>query len=103
MKFKEFNELVENESYVNKEYISKIYYSFYIRTLDDEMYNKYLYYDFLFSKDTSNLMRLENTSRFNYYINKMIHNMKDVIALEKIYLFMNNKETLFKLLLKKRM
>lgn len=69
--------------------------------LDDKIYNKYLYYDFLYSKDISNLIELRNTSEFDYYINKMIQSTKDVITLEKIYIFLERKEELFKLLFNK--
>lgn len=98
--YKEFDKVVENEKYINKEYIQKVYYYFYLNSLDDEVYNKYLYYDFLYSKDISDLMNLRNTSKFYYYINKMLQNTKDVIILEKIYLFLDDKEELFKLLFK---
>lgn len=98
--YKEFDKVVENEKYINKEYIAKIYYSFYLDLLDNEIYNKYLYYDFLYSKDISDLIKLKNTPKFDYYINKMLQNTKDVITLEKIYLFLDDKEELFKLLFK---
>lgn len=99
--YENFNTKVENEKYLNKEYIAKIYYNFYLRLLDDEIYNQYCYYDFLYNKDFSNLISLKKTERFEYYINKMIKNTKDVITLEKIYIFLDNKEGLFKLLFKK--
>ena len=98
--YKEFDKAVEHEKYINKEHIAKIYYNFYLELLDDEIYNKYLYYDFLYSKDISNLITLKSTSEFDYYINKMLQNVKDVIILEKIYLFLDDKEKLFKLLFK---
>ena len=44
---------------------------------------------------------MKNSSRFDYYIDKLLNNTKDVIALEKIYLFLNKKEELFHLLLTK--
>lgn len=99
--YENFNTKVENEKYLNKEYIAKIYYNFYLILLDDEIYNQYCYYDFLYNKDLSNLISLKKTERFEYYINKMIKNTKDVITLEKIYIFLDNKEELFKLLFKK--
>lgn len=99
--YENFNKTVENERYINKEYIAKIYYHFYLKILDDEIYNQYCYYDFLYNKDVSNLMSLKNTDRFEYYINKIISSTKDVITLEKIYIFLNNKEELFKLLFNK--
>ncbi len=98
--YKEFDKVIENEKYINKEYIAKIYYNFYLELLDDEIYNNYLYYDFLYSKDISNLIKLKGTCEFDNYINKMLKNVKDVIILEKIYLFLNDKEKLFKLLFK---
>ena len=98
--YKEFDKVIENEKYINKEHIAKIYYNFYLELLDDEIYNKYLYYDFLYSKDISNLITLKSTSEFDYYINKMLQNVKDIITLEKIYLFLDDKEKLFKLLFK---
>lgn len=98
--YEEFDKVVENEKYINKEYIAKIYYNFYLKLLDDEIYNKYLYYDFLYSQDISDLRSLKNTSEFDYCINKMLQNVKDVITLEKIYLFLDDKEKLFKLLFK---
>lgn len=98
--YEEFDKMVENEKYINKEYIAKIYYNFHLKLLDDEIYNKYLYYDFLYSQDISDLRSLKNTSEFDYYINKMLQNVKDVITLEKIYLFLDDKEKLFKLLFK---
>lgn len=99
--YKYFNKVLEKEKYLNNEYIGKIYYHFYLRLLDDEIYNQYCYYDFLYNKDISNLMSLKNTDRFDYYINKMITSTKDVITLEKIYIFLDNKEELFKLLCSK--
>lgn len=99
--YRYFNKVVENEKYINKEYIAKIYYNFYLELLDDEIYNQYCYYDFLYNKDASNLIALKNTDKFDYYINKMINNTKDVIALEKIYIFLDNKKELFKLLFNK--
>lgn len=98
--YKEFDKVIENEKYINKEYIAKIYYNFYLELLDDAIYNKYLYYDFLYSKDISDLISLKSTSEFDYYMNKMLQNVKDVITLEKIYLFLDDKEKLFKLLFK---
>ena len=62
------------------------------------MYSKYLYYDFLYNKDVSNLKRLKKTSEFDFYINKILQSTKDVIIREKIYIFLDNKEELFKLL-----
>ena len=99
--YKEFDKVIENEKYINKEYIAKIYYNFYLKLLDDEIYSKYLYYDFLYNKDVSNLIRLKNTSEFDFYINKMFQSTKDVIIREKIYIFLDNKEELFKLLFNK--
>lgn len=99
--YEKFNTKVENEKYLNKEYIAKIYYNFYLKLLDDEIYNQYCYYDLLYKKDFSDLISLKKTERLEYYINKMIKNTKDVITLEKIYIFLDNKEELFKLLLKK--
>lgn len=96
-----FNQKVENEKYLNKEYIAQIYYNFYLKSLDDEMYNQYCYYNFLHSKEFYILKKLKNTEKFEYYINKMIKNTKDVITLEKIYIFLGDKEALFKLLFKK--
>lgn len=96
--YEDFDKAVENEKYINKEYIAKIYYHFYLNLLDDEMYNKYLYYDFLYSKDMSNLIKLKKSSKFDFYITKMLQSTKDVITLEKIYVFLDSKEELFKLL-----
>ena len=96
--YEEFNKVVENEKYINKEYIAKIYYKFYIELLDEEIYNQYLYYDFLYSKDINDLIKLKNKSKLDYYLNKMLENTKDIITLEKIYLFLDDKEKLFKLL-----
>ena len=62
------------------------------------MYSKYLYYDFLYNKDVSNLKRLKKTSEFDFYINKILQSTKDEIIREKIYIFLDNKEELFKLL-----
>lgn len=100
--YEKFNKVVENEKYINKEYIAKIYYNFYLELLDDDIYNKYLYYDFLYCKDISDLIKLKNTPRFDYYINKLLQDTKDVITLEKVYLFLDNKEELFKLLYKQK-
>ena len=99
--YKFFKESMENERYINKESISNIYYKFYLKELDDEMYNEYLYYSFLNSKDIKYLISLKDTPKFDYYINKMIDKTKDVIVLEKIYLFLDKKELLFKLLYNK--
>ena len=96
--YENFDKAIENEKYINKEYISKIYYNFYLKLLDDKMYSKYLYYDFLYNKDVSNLKRLKKTSEFDFYINKILQSTKDVIIREKIYIFLDNKEELFKLL-----
>lgn len=99
--YEEFNEIVENEKYINKEFIAKVYYKFYLKTLDDKIYNKYLYYDFLYSQDTNDLLELKNTAEFDYYIDKIIKSTNNVIILEKIYIFLNRKEELFKLLFNK--
>lgn len=99
--YKHFNKVVENEKYINKEHISKVYYHFYLKILDDEIYNQYCYYSFLYNKDISNLIFLKNTDKFNYYTNKIIKNTRDVITLEKLYIFLNNKEKLFELLFNK--
>ena len=99
--YKYFNSTVEEQKYINKEYIPIVYYNFYLELLDNEIYNQYLYYDFLYSKNIVDLKALQITSNFDYYINKIIKNTKDVIALEKIYIFSDRKEELFKLLFKK--
>ncbi len=99
--YKAFNEEVENEKYINREYISKIYYRFYFDLPYDDIYAQYSYYSFLHSKNIRYLLALKNSSRFDYYIDKLLNNTKDVIALEKIYLFLNKKEELFHLLLTK--
>lgn len=44
------------------------------------------------------LIKLNNTPRFDYYIDKMIQDTKDVCTLGKIYIFLDRKEELFKLL-----
>lgn len=99
--YENFDKAVENEKYINKEYIAQIYYNFYLKLLDDEIYNKYLYYDFLYSKDVSDLKKLKGTPKFDYYINKMLKNTKDVITLEQIYIFLEDTEKLFELLFNK--
>lgn len=99
--YNEFDKMVEDEKYLNKEWIAKIYYNFYLKILDDKMYNKYLYYDFLYSKDLGDLISLKNTTEFEYYINKIIRNTKDVITLERTYAFLDYKEELFNLLFNK--
>lgn len=99
--YKAFNEAVENTNYINKEFIPQIYYKFYFRLEEDEIYEKYSYYSFLYNKNIRYLLALKNSPKFEYYINKLISNTKDVIALENIYLFLNKKEELFKLLFKK--
>lgn len=99
--YRTFNETVGNEKYINKEYISKIYYKFYFRLSKEEIYNQYSYYSFLYDKNIRYLVALKNSSKFDYYINKLINNTKDIIALEKIYLFLDKKRELFKLLLNK--
>ena len=60
-----------------------------------------MYYNFLNSKDINYLKCLKNSENFEYYINKIIKNYKDVIILEKIYVFLNKNEELFNLLNKK--
>ena len=97
--YKEFNKCVEKEKYINKEYIAKAYYSFYLVLSNGEAYDKYLYYSFLFSKNTQYLSILKDSSRFNYYLDKIINNTNDVVILENVYLFLNKKEELLKLLL----
>lgn len=99
--YKLFNKNVENEKYVNQEHISKIYYRFYLRLSREDVYNQYLYYSFLYSKNVKYLLSLKNSSNYDYYINKLINNTENIIALEKIYLFLNKKDELLKLLLKK--
>lgn len=99
--YEKFNAKVENEKYINKEYIAKIYLDFYSRLLDDEIFNQYCYYNFLYNKDEKNLRVLKDTKKFNYYIDKIIKNTKDIITLEKIYIFLDKKEELFTLLFKK--
>jgi len=100
--YEQFNKAVENEKYIHKENIAKIYYHFYLKLSDEEIYNQYLYYDFLYSGNVKNLMALKNTSKFDDYMNKMIKNTKDDIILEKIYAFLDNKEAVLHLLLNER-
>ena len=57
--------------------------------------NKYKYNIFV-EVDSEDLNLYED-----YYINKMVNSTKDVITLEKIYNFLDNKEELFKLLFNK--
>ena len=99
--YKEFNKNVESEKYINKEYIPKIYYKFYLNLLNDDIYDQYSYYSFLYNKNIRYLLNLKKSSKFNYYIDKLMKNTKDVIALENIYLFLNKKDELFNLLLNK--
>lgn len=99
--YKAFNENVENAKYINKEYIPNVYYKFYFRLSEDDIYEQYLYYSYLNNKNIRYLLGLKNSSKFEYYINKLINHTKDVIALERIYLFLDNKEELFKLLFNK--
>ena len=99
--YEEFNRCVEKERYINKEYISNIYYLFYHALSNEEAYEQYLYYGFLFSKEEFYLLDLKSSPRFEYYLNKIINNTKDVEVLENVYLFLNKKEELLKLLLKR--
>ena len=99
--YEEFNKAVENARYINKEHIAKVYYNFYLLLLDNRIYNKYLYYNFLYTKDESNLIKLKNTSEFDYYISEILQSCKDIITLEKIYIFLDCKEELYKLLFNK--
>ncbi len=99
--YKQFNKIVENEKYINKEYIPNIYYNFYLNLLNDDIYDKYAYYSFQHNKKMLYLFDLKKSSNFNYYIDKLMKNTKDVIALENIYLFLNKKEELLNLLLNK--
>ena len=99
--YKAFNQNVECEKYINKEYIPKIYFKFWFMLSEKEIYNQYAYYSFLYNKNIRYLLDLKKSSEFDYYINKLINNIKDVIGLERIYLFLNKKEELFKLLFKR--
>ena len=99
--YKEFNKNVESEKYINKEYIPKIYYKFYLNLLNDDIYAQYSYYSFLYNKNIRYLLNLKKSYKFNYYIDKLMKNTKDVIALENIYLFLNKKDELLNLLLTK--
>ena len=99
--YKKVNEMTENEKYLNNEYIARMYYKFYEITLDQKIYNKYLYYHFLYNKDISNLLQLKKSSEFDYYINKILQKTKDIIALETVYILLERKEALFNLLCSK--
>ena len=99
--YRAFNQNVECEKYINKEYIPKIYFKFWFMLSEKEIYNQYAYYSFLYNKNIRYLLDLKKSSEFDYYINKLINNLKDVIGLERIYLFLNKKEELFKLLFKR--
>lgn len=70
--YERFNAKVENEKYINKEYIAKLYLNLYLKLVDDEIYNQYCYYNFLYNKDERNLRILKDTPSFDYYINKII-------------------------------
>lgn len=100
--YKEFDKIVNSEKYLNKECISNIYYKFYLKILDDKIYNKSIYYGYLYSKDIGYLRILKSTDEFEYYINYIINNEKDIIVLERIYLFLNDKKSLFNLLFNKK-
>lgn len=99
--YKEFNKIVESAKYINKEYIPKIYYKFYFELQNDDIHDQYSYYSFLYNKNILYLLNLKKSSKFNYYIDKLMNETKDIIALEKIYIFLNKKDELLNLLLTK--
>ena len=99
--YEKFYDEVNNEKYINKEKIAGIFYKFYLKELDDEMYDEYSYYSFLNSKELWILKELSKSENFDFYINKIIKNCKDIITMERLYIFLGDIEKLFNLLYKK--
>lgn len=96
-----FKNYLEEKRFFNYENIAKVFYEFYVIEKNCEMYNESIYYNFFNSKDIRYLNFLKFSPQFDYYINRLLNTTKDVIALEKIYITLNKKEELLKLLLKK--
>ena len=100
--YKCFKNCVEEKRFLNYECIAKVFYKFYEITGDDEIYDENIYYSFLSNKDISYLKCLKFSSKFDYYIDRLLNTTKDVIILEKIYIVLDKKDELFKLLFNKQ-
>jgi len=95
-----FKNYLEEKRYVNYENIANVFYKFYLIEDKEDMYNESIYYTFLNSKDIRYLRYLQDSSNFDYYINRLSKTSKDVRILECIYIVLDQKEKLIKLLLK---
>ena len=99
--YKLFDEKVENAKYVNREHISDVYYAFHFRCSDEKIFYQCSYYSFLYDKDDSHLRYLDFEEQLDYYVDKILKSTKDVITLEKVFIYLDKKEDLFKLLFKR--
>lgn len=99
--YKSFKESVEAQKYLDYENIVNTLYKIYLVNEDDEIYEQIEYYSFLKTKDIRYLRCLDLSPRFNYYIDKLLKTTKDMIVLEKVYIILDKKEELFKLLMDK--
>lgn len=97
--YNEFRDLLKKEKYiVDKGYVAKIFFYFYMKEQKHEMYDDCVYYSFLYTKDISYLKLLKKSENFNNYIDRIINDYEDLITIEKVYVFLNKKEELFNLL-----
>lgn len=99
--YKNFYDNIKKEKYLNynkiAEILKKFYYEHGIEDIEDECD----YYSFLGTKNINYLEALRYSNKFDKYINELLDKCKDTIILEKVYIVLEQKENLFKLLCNK--
>ena len=98
-----FDKQVDETKFLNKEKIADVYYKFYNKLKLDEVYAKYLYYEFLYSKNSLLLEEFrKKINNYNEYFDKLMDKQKDITILQKMYIFLDKKKELFELLCNKK-
>lgn len=99
--YKNFYDNIKKEKYLNynkiAEILKKFYYEHGIKDIEDECD----YYSFLGTKNINYLEALRYSNKFDKCINELLDKCKDTIILEKVYIVLEQKENLFKLLCNK--
>ena len=96
------DEYISKGLYFNKKGIAKNYNAFYLKLLDDNIYAKSNYYDFLATNNCNCLRNLKSIGKLDYYVDKIKNSCKDFITLAVLYVFTNKKDDLLNLLLEKQ-
>ncbi len=100
--YNETNKIISKADNLKNEYLASIYYNFNEVLHDEKVYGKFVYYSFLYTKDEIYLNYLKETKYFKSYIDKIINEVDDVIAKEKVYLYLNKKEELLQLVMNEK-